>query len=240
MNLAADYFSLFGTKVVIGSLFTVCAARNFWPFSVYSLYFHFSYFDEWFCAFTVHNTDPPMLLHNAIYWIEVVSFVIVLLLLVLAVWKRKRSPNFVFSHMNGATEDNDDAEVVRRVVVFSSASAFALKAPSALIFIAQRLDFIARQNSRISKVLFALRLIYAAYPLSTPIVCFAVKSRFRDELKVIVDICCNRCCPGSWCHITLPLEAGINRSSILQMDPIQADASVTKGEEDSEPIRDQT
>ena len=231
VNLAAKYCTVFGTKVVISSLFTVCAVRNFWASLMFSLQ---RYSNNWYCEFSMHNNSQHVLVHRAYFWIEVMSFVIVLLLLLLVVWKRKRSSNFVFNEMNGATEDNGDAEVVARIVVCSAAVDFVIRTPSLLIFIAHQLSLIPRLPWGIRKVFYTIDLISAAYPLSTPIVCLSLKSRFKEELSAIVDRCCYRCCPRVRCQKTVPIEVDNNFNSVLQMDPIQDDFPVTSREEYSQ------
>src|SRR6218665_126464 len=156
--------------------------------------------------------------------------------MLLAVWSRWK--NTGLWQMNGATEDSGDAQATAQIVVFCSAVVFAQKVPKIFNFIVYYMfPFSPRFNPRIRKVLFAMDVISSAYPLSTPIFCFALKSRFRDELRAIVDRCCYRCCPEARHHRTLPIEADIDRSSILQMDPIEEDLPVTRREEDSESIR---
>ena len=233
-NLSAKYCTIFGTKVVICSFFTVCVVSSFWGFSGFSLE---HYYDNWNCYFNRLHYAQHEMLSNSLHWMAVISIVIILPVLLLVVWKRWRSSGFVFSQMNGATEDNGDAEANARIIVFCSAAVFALKVPLIFNFIVHVFNLGFISNTRIIEALLTLHIITFAQPLSTPIVCFALKSRFRDELRAIVDRCCYRCCPEARHHRTLPIEADIDRSSILQMDPIEEDLPVTRREEDSESIR---
>src|SRR6218665_437855 len=231
-NLAAKYCTLLGTKVVIGSFFTVFAAAHFWLLTISSLERGSV---TWRCRFLPLYYPQYTLLIQSLHWIGVILLISVLALILLVVWKRWKSTGV--GQMNGATNEDGDAEVTARIAVFCSAVFFVLKIPKALHFIVYLMFKSWHRNLIIQKFLFAIHVIALANPLSLPIVCFAVKSRLRDELRAFADRCCYRCCSGARHHRTLPLEADSRSNSVLQMGPIEEDLPVTGGEEDSEPNR---
>ena len=227
-NLSAKYCTLFGTKVVICSFLTVYTAAYFWSFSGFSLQ---SNNGMWRCGSGPLDYIRHRVLYYSLPFTDVISLVIVLSLILLAVWKTWKRVGF--SQMNGATGDNGDAQVTARIVVFCSAVVFALKIPTFFIILHSFFQFGFRINKTIHKVFFAIHVIALASPLSTPNVCFALKSTFRDEMRAIIDRCCYRCCPRARCNCrTLPTEADSDRNSILQMGPIEEDVPVTSREEE--------
>jgi|SRR6218665_2411162 len=234
MNLAVKYCTLFGTKVVIGSFFTVCAVASFWGLSVSSLDRNYGPLD---CHISRLYHAHHALLYLLMNWMAVISLVIILPVLMLAVWKRWKSSFFVFNEMNGATEDNGDAQVTARIVVFCSAAILAVKVPLIFNFIVRAFNLWSISNTRFIEAIFTMNMIAVSHPLSTPIVCFALNCKFRKELRAIVDRCCNGCCSRSWCHRTPPVEADSSSNSVLQMDIIDGNLPVTRREEDFEPIR---
>src|SRR5688572_5442830 len=103
MNLASKYCTLFGTKVVITSFFTVCALSNFWAFSVFSLQDYYEIW--WHCSVSFLYLKQHRLLLRTSWGIRCIPLVILLTLLLLVVWKRRRSSEYAFNQMNGVTLD---------------------------------------------------------------------------------------------------------------------------------------
>src|SRR6218665_580866 len=62
VNLAAKYCTVFGTKVVISSLVTVRAVRNFWAFSIFTLV---RYSDNLDCGIANNNRTQYMVLRRS-------------------------------------------------------------------------------------------------------------------------------------------------------------------------------
>jgi len=218
MNLAANYCTLFGTKVVVGSVFTVFVAANFWLLSFSSLERVYRS-TSWRCSYNDLHLMQYILLTRSLHWTETISLAIVLLLILLAVCRRWKSTGF--SQMNGATNDYGETEVTARIAVLCSVVIFTLKVTKVFNLVVFVFQLWPRFGVTFYRVIFAVDVISVAYPLSMPIVCFAVKSSFRDELRAIVNRCW--CFPGARHHRTLPLVADSDRNSVLEMDPINED-----------------
>jgi len=220
INLAAKYCTLFGTKVVITSFFIICTLANFFSFALSNLE---SIEDNWHCPISVLHWRQFELLFKTSWWLGInMSVIAATPLLLLVVLKIKRSSGFKFGHMNGGSQDNGDVEVMVRIVLLCASVSIVIYAPLVIVHVMYTFDSVGLKNIHIA--FGAVRLIGFSSTLSTPIVCFAVKSRIRDDLKAIVQRCCYRCCPGSIFHGTLSPEPDSNDTVVLGMVPFEEDS----------------
>lgn len=222
-NLAAKYCTLFGTQVVLVLYLMASVLINLWLFSITSLHY---FMNETFCyAAEIFDTEIKLLKLVSDFLANFFpTMVLVPILWLMVVCTRWRFSGFSFRQIDDDDDGNNgNAKDLVKASVCCATAVFFLRSPLYLMYMLTEFHFFHHYPYRL---FFALHLISWTYPVSVPIICLVVLTRFREDVKSMTERCI------SFCRRIHSSARNRNRSSALQLDLIMIDPPAS-GQQDS-------
>lgn len=217
-NVAAKYCTLFGTQVVLVLYLMVSVLINLWLFAITSLHY---FMNETFC-YAAEIFDAEIMLLKLVSDFLANFFptmVLVPVLWLMVVCTRRSNSGFSFRDIDDGDGNNSNAQDLAKASLCCAAALFFLRSPLYLMHMLTEFHFFHHYPYRL---FFALHLISWTYPVSVPIICLTVLTRFREDVKSMTEdviqslnVCCRR--------RILSSDANRNGSTAIQLDLIMVD-----------------